>query len=98
MDSKEKIIQFQIVDSEEIKQALVQSIQAELQMLKSSLGTSERDRFLTRKEAAEMLDISYTCLNDWCKKGILIPLKMGNRTYFKLSDIESKLNSSNNID
>lgn len=42
---------------------------------------------LTRKETAAFFDVSLNCINDWCKKGILEPIKVGQRTYFKKSDL-----------
>jgi hypothetical protein len=42
---------------------------------------------LTRKEAAKFFDVSLNCINDWCKKGILKPFKVGQRTYFKKTDL-----------
>ncbi len=50
---------------------------------------------LTRKETAELLDMSLVGLHGWMNKGIVTPYKLGNRTYFKRSEIiESLLNSN----
>lgn len=51
--------------------------------------------FLTRKETAEFLAISLVCLHDWIKKGIIEPLKMGNRTYFHRPTLVQQLLDSN---
>lgn len=42
---------------------------------------------LTRKETAKFFDVSLNCINDWSNKGILKPKKVGQRTYFKKTDI-----------
>ena len=42
---------------------------------------------LTRKETALFFDVSLNCINDWSKKGILKPIKVGQRTYFRKSDL-----------
>jgi len=42
---------------------------------------------LTRKETAQFFDVSLNCINDWSKKGILKPIKVGQRTYFRKSDL-----------
>jgi hypothetical protein len=42
---------------------------------------------LTRKETAKFFDVSLNCVNDWVKKGILKPYKVGQRTYFKRSEL-----------
>ena len=46
---------------------------------------------LTRKEVAKLFDVSLNCVNDWSKKGILKPYKVGQRTYFKRSECENVL-------
>jgi hypothetical protein len=50
---------------------------------------------LTRRETANLFSISLVCLHDWIKKGILKPYKVGNKTYFKRSEIMEVLSSSN---
>lgn len=44
-------------------------------------------KLLTRKEAAEKYGVSYSTLNEWRKKGHLIPKKIGGRIYYK-ADID----------
>ena len=51
--------------------------------------------FLTRKETADLLSVSLVCLHDWVNKGIIHHYKLGNRTYFKYSDLVETLLSSN---
>ncbi len=49
--------------------------------------TENRAEHLTRKETAQFFDISLNCLNDWCRKGIVTPYKVGQRTYFKKTEL-----------
>ena len=42
---------------------------------------------LTRKETSTFFDVSLNCINDWCNNGTLKPFKVGQRTYFKKTDI-----------
>lgn len=42
---------------------------------------------LTRKETSSFFDVSLNCINDWSKKNILKPFKVGQPTYFKKSDL-----------
>jgi hypothetical protein len=93
---KNDLILIQNFSSSDFVSHMADLMREEIRKEKANLNQEDKEKYLTRKETARLLKISLTCLNDWCKKGILIPLKMGNRTYFKLSDIESKLNSSNN--
>lgn len=56
---------------------------------------NQKKEILTRKAAAELLDISYPCMYDWIENGCLKPYKMGNRTYFKYSEVMETLFNSN---
>lgn len=96
MSDKNDLTIVQNFSSEEFSKLLIDLLKQELEKLYVEPSkANEEETYLTRKETAKRFKISLTCLNDWCKKGILIPLKLGNRTYFKLSDIEQKLNDSN---
>ena len=95
MKEKKDLLIVQNFSSEEFTKFISDIIVRELEIIKSQEPDKPKEMYLTRKETATKLQISLTCLNDWCNKGILTPLKLGNRTYFKWSDIESRLNESN---
>ncbi|WP_298946135.1 helix-turn-helix domain-containing protein [uncultured Polaribacter sp.] len=46
---------------------------------------------LTRKETSEFFGVSLNCINDWCKKGILKPKKVGQRIFFLKTDLFNTL-------
>ncbi|MFT6945598.1 MAG: hypothetical protein ACJARP_000003 [Vicingaceae bacterium] len=52
---------------------------------------------LTRKDCAELLGVSLVTLHDWNKKGIITPYKLGNRTFYKRSQIMESLSNSNTM-
>ena len=52
---------------------------------------------LTRKETANFFDVSLNCINDWSKKGILKPIKVGQRTYFSKSHLLDVLFNRNKL-
>ncbi len=50
--------------------------------------------FLTTKETAEFFGVSFPTIHSWINDGLISSYKMGNRTYFKRSElIEQLLNS-----
>ena len=49
------------------------------------------ESYLTQKEAAEKLNVSENTLWRWKKAKYLVPSKVGNAVYYKLSDIEKLL-------
>jgi len=50
------------------------------------------EEYLTSAEMAEALKISLVTLWSWDKKGITIPLKIGNQKRYRRSDLEKFLN------
>jgi len=52
---------------------------------------SPEEKHLTSKEAAEMLNMHTNSLINWKKSGKLIPVKVGNRNLYKLSDVKQIL-------
>lgn len=50
---------------------------------------------LTREETAKFFDVDPSTLHNWKKKGILIPVGIGGRVYYRMSDIESALTPLN---
>jgi hypothetical protein len=50
---------------------------------------------MTRKETAELFDVSLVTIHEWCKSGILKPYKVGNRSYFKRVELMECLLSAN---
>lgn len=70
-------------------------LKAQLDELKKNFTQKEPDEFLTRKETAELLKISYVTLHDWANKNILKPYKMGNKTYFSRKEVTETLFNSN---
>lgn len=71
------------------------TLKKELENFQKHFTPEKPDEFLTRKETAKLLKISLVTLHQWCKDGILKPLKKGNRTYFSKREIEKSLYNSN---
>lgn len=63
----------------------------EAKALEIELAPKE-EKYLTAKEAAEMCHVCITTLWAWSKAGYLVPSKLGNRRYYKESDIAKIMN------
>lgn len=57
--------------------------------------TTNEPEILTRRAVAELFNVSLVCIHDWTNKGLLKPYKMGNRTYYKRSEVLEKVYNSN---
>ena len=49
------------------------------------------DELLTRQQVADMLTVTLTTLWHWEKKGILTPIRIGNKVRYLRSDVEKSL-------
>lgn len=73
-----------------VKQAVKDALRSECDSL--VIGSTETLKpFLSRKEAAELLSVSLTTLNDWSKSGIVASYKLGSRVRYRMSDIQDAL-------
>lgn len=67
------------------------------ELLTSSIKEQPKDEndFLTRKETAQFFKVSLVTIHQWMNDGIIKPYKVGNRTYFKKSELINVVESSN---
>lgn len=97
MVSKKFITQVETTTPEELTNNILKGMRTQLNEFKKEFAPTTPEKYLTRVQTAKMLSISLSCLHDWTNKQILKPMKLGNRTYFKLSEIENTLTSSNTL-
>lgn len=55
----------------------------------------EQDKPLTREETVKYLDISFSTLNRWTNEGKIKSHGIGDRVYYKMSEIEKALKPIN---
>ncbi len=67
----------------------------ELESIKQNFRPKEPIELLTREETAKYLKVSLTTLWHWSKKGILKSYGIGNRVYYKRSEVEASLQRIN---
>ena len=75
-----------------IPQEQLEAIQSELSEIKSLLleqssGQSKGERYLSSREAAELLGIDLRTLMVWRKKGCIRCSKVGKKLFFKYSEL-----------
>lgn len=90
--------QITTVTPKELVDLISESVKAQIQELSSHLNgnpSKEGKEFLTRKETAELFHVSLVTIHDWQNNGTLKLYKMGNRSYFKYSELLETLYNSN---
>ena len=71
--------------------SLFEGLQNQLTDLKENLQPKTPTEYLTRAEVARMLKCDLSTIHNWCVKGKLNPYGIGNRVYFKRSEVESNI-------
>lgn len=67
----------------------------EIKFLFEGNNKKQEKEFLTRSETAKLFNVSLVTIHDWQKNGILKVYKMGNRSFFKYSELIDTLYNSN---
>lgn len=71
-------------------------LESELKILKENFQPREPDELMTREETAIFFQISFPTLHNWTKTGILTGYRVGNRLYYKRSEIKSRVQKYKN--
>lgn len=87
----ESTIQLIQVSPDQLIEKLNASIEQQFKNLKQDLKLNSTEDYLTRKETASLLKINLSTLHAWVNKGLLKPLGLSGRVYFRRSEIEKSL-------
>lgn len=90
-------IQLIQVTPDELVNLIKDGVKAELQTLSARLAQPQTDQkeLLTRKETSVFFSVSLVTIHDWMNEGIIKPYKVGNRTFFKHSELLEVVANSN---
>lgn len=89
MDSKE--IRIYNFSPDEFKESIRTIVSELLKPKKENESVSTQEELLTVDETLKLLKCSKQALWNWRKNGILPSYRLGNRVFYKRSDIYSKL-------
>lgn len=62
---------------------------------KQNLSNLDNDPFLTRKQTADLLQISLPTLHQYTKGGLITSYRIGNKVRYKNSDVKNALTERN---
>ncbi|MES2432184.1 MAG: helix-turn-helix domain-containing protein [Bacteroidota bacterium] len=68
--------------------SLFKILEIQIAELKQNFELKTPTEYLTRTEAAQLLKCDLSTIHNWTKKGKLKPYGIGNRVYYKRSEIE----------
>ena len=84
-------IQFIQTTPEEIKKDILKGVSELIESLKKDFTPKEPIELLTREETAELLKVNLTTIWNYTNQGRLIAYKIGNRVYYKRSEVMDAL-------
>lgn len=93
-NKKDKIMaQVQIIqDTETFTQELVLKLESSLlSKLKKEFQPKQPEEYMTRQEVSKMLKVDISTVDNWGRTNKLIRHCIGNRIYFKRSEIEQRI-------
>ncbi|GGZ63783.1 MULTISPECIES: helix-turn-helix domain-containing protein [Flavobacteriaceae] len=82
-----KTIQITEVTADELADTVADKLMFKIENYLKELSKKQNDEILTRQEVADYLRISLVTIHSWNKHGILNPIRMGNRIFYKKQDI-----------
>lgn len=92
MSEKFKDVQFVQITTDQLAELIDNKLNKKLESLKRELLAKDADdELLTRKQAANFLNIDISTLHLWVKKGKVPSFGIGNRRYFKRSQLVESL-------
>lgn len=68
---------------------MLEQLKQELSLIKENFQPKEPVELMTRQETADFLKINITTLWNWTRKGMLTSYGIGNRVFYKRSEIEN---------
>lgn len=84
-------ILFSGIKPQDLKEEILQGVKDYLQEILSQKKEKETIDLLTRQETAKFFSIDLSTLHNWTNQGKLQSYGIGNRKYYKLSEIEQAL-------
>jgi hypothetical protein len=64
--------------------------------LEAEVVAKNSERYVPRLEACDILKVDQSTLFRWAKRGYLVPIEVGGRRVYKLSDLQRILNGGRN--
>jgi len=86
-----KTVQLISITPEELQKLIITAVQPYLEEIKQNFVPREPEQFLTRKATAKLLHVNLSTLHNWGKNKKLCAVGIGNRVFYRRSDIDKAL-------
>ena len=86
-----------MITKEDLQSVVCSMVENLLEQFKANESKeTTKENLLSTKEVKEIFHVQTTSLWVWAKRGYLKPIKLGNKNYYKQSDINALLNERQN--
>ncbi|QVY66875.1 helix-turn-helix domain-containing protein [Polaribacter sp. Q13] len=82
-----KTVQITEVTIEELSDKIADKLLLKIEVYLKDLSKSRNVQLLKRKEVADLLRVSLVTIDAWSRIGLINPIRMGNKKFFKKQDI-----------
>ena len=86
----EAIISVKVGDLIEANEALVARTKEQLEQI---ITDQTAETYPSRQKVAEILDVDLSTLHRWAKRGLLVPIEIGGKRRYRMSDVRRMLNN-----
>jgi len=84
-------IQLIQLSPEQLEDRIYTRIKLELDSLRSDFQPKQPTEYLTRNQVKEMFDVDLSTIHNWTKRGKLKAYGIGNRIYYKRTEIDQAI-------
>lgn len=88
-ENRNIVISISLTELIECNEALIRRAKAELEQ---QVTDAAAETYPSAAKVAEMLDVNKTTLWRWAKSGYLVPIEIGGKRRYKMSDVKRLLN------
>ncbi len=92
---RQNVTQVEHTTKDELVHKILNGVEDKLNQFEKKFQPKEPTIWLTKKEVASLLSISTVTVDDWSKKNILSPFRIGNRIRFDRKTVELALTKIN---
>ncbi|KJF44285.1 helix-turn-helix domain-containing protein [Draconibacterium sediminis] len=91
----EKSLQFIQTTPKELQQAIIDGVKVHLEQIKKEFQPKQATEYLTRNEVKDLLKVDLSTVHNWTKRGKLRAYGLGNRVYYKRTEVEAAIKPLN---
>lgn len=94
-NSIQKTVQFIGVSPDEVNEPVLNEIRSGFERLIKEFQPKVPEEYLTRHEVRDLLRVDLSTVHNWTKRGKLKAYGLGNRVYYKRSEVEAAIQPLN---